>query len=95
MIYLKNSEYDFIMKVSHDVDTSTLTVYYVTNDSKKYTIVATTYEEALTAAGFEASDTTKDAESSYQVLSYLLTWFRLFGRLATRSKRIGGYIQRH
>ncbi len=56
MIYLKNSEYDFIMKVSQDVDTSTLTVYYVTNDSKKYTIVATTYEEALTAAGFEASD---------------------------------------
>lgn len=65
MIYLKNSEYDFIMKVSQDVDTSTLTVYYVTNDSKKYTIVATTYEEALTAAGFEASDTTKDSESSY------------------------------
>ena len=65
MIYLKNSEYDFIMKVSQDVDTSTLTVYYVTNNSKKYTIVATTYEEALTAAGFEASDTTKDSESSY------------------------------
>ncbi len=65
MIYLKNGEYDFIMKVSKDVDTSTLTVYYVTNDSKKYTIVATTYEEALTAAGFEASDTTKDSESSY------------------------------
>lgn len=65
MIYLKNGEYDFIMKVSYDVDTSTLTVYYVTNDSKKYTIVATTYEEALTAAGFEADDTTKDSESSY------------------------------
>lgn len=65
MIYLENSEYDFIMKVSQDVDTSTLTVYYVTNNSKKYTIVATTYEEALTAAGFEASDTTKDLESSY------------------------------
>ena len=65
MIYLKNGEYDFIMKVSKDVDTSTLTVYYVTNDSKKYTIVATTYEEALTVAGFEASDTTKDSESSY------------------------------
>ena len=51
MIYLKNAEYDFIMKVSQDVDKSTLTVYYVTNDSKKYTIVATTYEEALTVAG--------------------------------------------
>ena len=65
MIYLKNSEYDFVMKVSQDVDTSTLTVYYVTNDSKKYTIVATTYEEALTAAGFESGETTKDSESSY------------------------------
>ncbi len=65
MIYLKNAEYDFIMKVSQDVDKSTLTVYYVTNDSKKYTIVATTYEEALTVAGFEASETTKDSESSY------------------------------
>ena len=65
MIYLKNPEYDFIMKVSQDVDTSTLTVYYVTNDFTKYTIVATSYEEALTVAGFEASDTTKDSESSY------------------------------
>tara|TARA_R110000824_G_C15066782_1_gene663010 strand:+ start:765 stop:962 length:198 start_codon:yes stop_codon:yes gene_type:complete len=65
MIYLKNGEYDFVMKVSQDVDTSTLTVYYVTNDSKKYTIVATTYEEALTAAGFESGETTKDSESSY------------------------------
>ena len=65
MIYLKNSEYDFIMKVSKDVDKSTLTVYYVTNDSRPYTIVATTYEEALTAAGFEASETTKTSESTY------------------------------
>ena len=65
MIYLKNAEYDFIMNVSQDVDKSTLTVYYVTNDSKKYTIVATTYEEAITVAGFEASETTKDSESSY------------------------------
>ena len=65
MIYLKNAEYDFIMKVSQDVDISTLTVYYVTNDSKKYTIVATTYEEALTAAGFEVGETIKDSESSY------------------------------
>tara|TARA_R110002020_G_scaffold146184_6_gene320730 strand:- start:21418 stop:21615 length:198 start_codon:yes stop_codon:yes gene_type:complete len=65
MIYLKNGEYDFVMKVSRNVDTSTLTVYYVTNASKKYTIVATTYEEALTAAGFEAEETTKDSESSY------------------------------
>jgi hypothetical protein len=65
MVPLQNSEYDFVMKISHDVDVSTLTVYYVTNDSKKYTIVATTYEEALTAAGFESGETTKDSESSY------------------------------
>jgi len=65
MIYLKNSEYDFIIKVSQDVDISTLTVYYVTNDFKKYTIVATSYEEALTVAGFESGETTKDSESSY------------------------------
>jgi len=55
-------EYDFIVRTS---DASNLKVYYVTNDSKKYTIVATSYEEALTVAGFEAGETTKDAESSY------------------------------
>jgi len=65
MIHLRNPEYDFIVKISQDVDTSTLTVYYVTNASKKYTIVATTYEEALTVAGFEAEDTTKDSEGVY------------------------------
>ena len=65
MIHLRNPEYDFIVKISQDVDTSTLTVYYVTNDSKQYTIVATTYEEALTAAGFEAGETIKDAEGVY------------------------------
>jgi hypothetical protein len=46
-------------------DTSNLKVYYVTNDSKKYTIVATSYEEALTVAGFVADDTTNDGESPY------------------------------
>ena len=55
-------EYDFIVRTS---DASNLKVYYVTNDSKKYTIVATTYEEALTVAGFEIEDTTKNSESSY------------------------------
>ena len=65
MIYLRNPEYDFIMKISEDVDKSTLTVYYVTNDSKFYTIVATSYEEALTAAGFSEGETTKTSESSY------------------------------
>ena len=65
MIHLRNPEYDFIVKISQDVDTSTLTVYYVTNDSKKYTIVATSYEEALTVAGFTAEATTKDAEGPY------------------------------
>ena len=55
-------EYDFIVRTS---DASNLKVYYVTNDSKKYTIVATSYEEALTVAGFVADDTTNDAESPY------------------------------
>jgi len=64
-IYLRNPEYDFIVRIREDVDTSNLTIYYVTNDSKQYTIVATTYEEALTVAGFEAEDTIKDSESSY------------------------------
>jgi hypothetical protein len=65
MIYLSNPEYDFIVRISEDADLSNLKVYYVTNDSKKYTIVATSYEEALTVAGFEAGETTNDAESSY------------------------------
>jgi len=55
-------EYDFIVRTS---DTSNLKVYYVTHDSRAYTIVATSYEEALTVAGFEAGDTTKDAEGVY------------------------------
>ena len=55
-------EYDFIVRTS---DTSNLKVYYVTHDSRTYTIVATSYEEALTVAGFEAGDTTKDAEGVY------------------------------
>ena len=65
MIYLKNAEYDFIVKISQDVDISTLTVYYVIYDFRKYTIVATSYEEALTVAGFTAEATTKDAEGPY------------------------------
>jgi len=64
-IYLRNPEYDFIVRIREDADTSNLKIYYVTNDSKKYTIVATSYEEALTVAGFEAGDTTKDDEGPY------------------------------
>jgi len=64
-IYLRNPEYDFIVRIREDADTSNLKIYYVTNDFKKYTIVATSYEEALTVAGFEAGDTTKDDEGPY------------------------------
>ena len=64
-IYLRNPEYDFIVRIREDADTSNLKIYYVTNDFKKYTIVATSYEEALTVAGFEAGDTTKDYEGPY------------------------------
>jgi|TARA_R110000824_G_scaffold397805_1_gene601042 hypothetical protein len=60
--YLRNPEYDFMVRTK---DASNLKVYYVTNDSKQYTIVATSYEEALTVAGFAAEDTTKNSESSY------------------------------
>ena len=60
-----NSEYDFMGPTLIGSDTSNLIVYYVTNNSRPYTIVATTYEEALTVAGFEADETTKDSESSY------------------------------
>jgi len=63
--FIKNPEYDFMSPTLKGSDTSNLKVFYVTNDAKKYTIVATTYEEALTAAGFEAEETTKDSESSY------------------------------
>ena len=70
---LRNPEYDFMVRIKADADLSNLKVFYVTNDSKSYTIVATTYEEALTVAGFEASATTKDSESSYQARNWLLT----------------------
>lgn len=58
-------EFDFMVRTLKGADTSNLKVYYVTNDSKKYTIVATSYEEALTVAGFVADDTTNDGESPY------------------------------
>ena len=63
--FIKNPEYDFMAPTLKGSDTSNLKVFYVTNDTRKYTIVATTYEEALTVAGFEADETTKDSESSY------------------------------
>jgi len=63
--FIQNPEFDFMVHIFKDADTSNLTVYYVTNDSKKYTIVATSYEEALTVAGFTAEATIKDAEESY------------------------------
>jgi len=63
--YLSNPEYDFMVHIRKDADISNLKVYYVTNDSKKYTIVATSYGEALTVAGFIAEDTVKDDEGSY------------------------------
>lgn len=62
---IRNGEYDFMVPTLKGSDTSNLKVFYVTNDTRKYTIVATTYEEALTVAGFEADETTKDSESSY------------------------------
>ena len=65
MIYLSNPEYDFIVRISKDADLSNLKVYYVTHAATVYTIVATSYEEALTVAGFVADDTTNDAESPY------------------------------
>ena len=48
--FLQNPEFDFMVRILKDADTSNLKVYYVTNDSKKYTNVATSYEEALTVA---------------------------------------------
>ena len=63
--FIKDPEYDFMVPTLKGSDISNLKVFYVTNDAKQYTIVATTYEEALTVAGFEAEDTTKNSESSY------------------------------
>ena len=63
--FIKNPEYDFMIDIARGSDTSNLTVYYVTHDSRPYTIVATSYEEALAVAGFAAEDTTKYDESVY------------------------------
>ena len=63
--FLQNSEYDFMVRIPKDADTSNLKVYYVTHAATVYTIVATSYEEALTVAGFAAEDTTKNSESPY------------------------------
>ena len=63
--FLQNPEYDFMVSIPKVADTSNLKVYYVTHAATVYTIVATSYEEALTVAGFAAEDTTKNSESSY------------------------------
>tara|TARA_R100001132_G_C3196353_1_gene45877 strand:+ start:46 stop:252 length:207 start_codon:yes stop_codon:yes gene_type:complete len=63
--FIKDPEYDFMVPTLKGSDTSDLKVFYVTNDSRPYTIVATSYEEALTVAGFAAEDTIKNSESSY------------------------------
>jgi len=63
--FLQNPEFDFMVRIPKDADTSNLKIYYVTHDFRPYTIVATSYEEALTVAGFTADDTTKDAEGVY------------------------------
>ena len=64
-VFIKSGEYDFMIDVVKGGDTSNLTVYYVTHDSRPYTIVATSYEEALAVAGFAAEDTTKYDEGVY------------------------------
>ena len=63
--YLQEPSADFIVRIAKDADTSNLIVYTVTNDSKSYTILATSYEEALTVAGFISSETTKNSEEPY------------------------------
>jgi len=63
--FIRNPEYDFMLDVVKGGDTSNLTVYYVTHDSRPYTIVATSYEEALAVSGFTEEDTTKDDEGVY------------------------------
>ena len=63
--YLRNPEYDFMVRIRVDADLSNLKVFYVTHAATVYTIVATSYEEALTVAGFAAEDTIKNSESSY------------------------------
>ena len=64
-LFIQNPEYDFMVRIKVDADTSNLTVYYVTHDSRPYTIVATSYEEALAVAGFTAEDTIKNDEGVY------------------------------
>jgi|TARA_R110000744_G_scaffold131568_1_gene239674 hypothetical protein len=63
--FIKNPEYDFMVPTLKGSDTSNLKVYYVTHAATVYTIVAATYEEALTVAEFAAEDTTKNSESPY------------------------------
>ncbi|ANS04415.1 hypothetical protein [uncultured Mediterranean phage] len=63
--YFQDTYYDFVVRIAKDADTSNLIIYTVTNDSKSYTILATSYEEALTVAGFIGSETTKTSEEPY------------------------------
>ena len=63
--YLQEPSVDFIVRIAKDADLSNLKLYTVTNTSKSYIIVATSYEEALTVAGFIDSETTKISEEPY------------------------------
>ena len=63
--YFQDTYYDFVVRMAKDANTSNLIIYTVTNDSKSYTILATSYAEALTVAGFTDSETTKNSEEPY------------------------------
>ena len=63
--YFQDPAADFIVRIRKDADLSNLKMYMVTNNSESYRIVATSYAEALTVAGFTDSETTKNSEESY------------------------------
>ena len=66
-IKLPIRDYAGIISRNLGEDISDLLVFTIINDSKTYEVVATTYDEALTLMGFEASDSTKVSETAFEL----------------------------
>jgi hypothetical protein len=66
-IKLPPRDYDGIISRNLGEDVSDLLVFTITNDSKTYKVVATTYDEALLIMRFEEAESTKVSEVAFEL----------------------------
>jgi len=66
-IKLPPRDYDGIIYRNLEDDVSDLLVFTITNDSKTYKVVATTYDEALLIMRFEKAESAKVSEVTFEL----------------------------